>query len=179
MGAAGYGPERIGDGEAAIVVTVPIDADFFAAGSYNFVDGKFYEVVGALRRGVADCVTKDDGAGAAPDGGGVEALDRGGIGADGVFGDVHRGEVVLDGELHGFFGGALEVIDGPVFDEAANGTGAEEGGGFDGDADALRDFGYGANVGFDRAGGGIRANPHTIRSYFPGERFCVRGCSWP
>src|ERR1700688_944897 len=102
MGAGGYGPQRIGDSQAAIVVAVPIDANFFAAGLDHFFDGEFYEVVGAGRRGVAYGIAKNDGAGAAADGGGIEPLDGGGVGADGVFGDVHRGEVVLDRELDGF-----------------------------------------------------------------------------
>jgi len=97
-------------------VTVPVYADFFAAGLYDFFDGEFYQVVGALRGGVADGVAEDDGAGAAADSGGIEALDRVGVGADGVFGDVHGREIVVDGELDGFFCGALEMIDGPVFD---------------------------------------------------------------
>src|SRR4029077_18482722 len=173
VGASGYGPKRIGDGQAAIVVAVPIDADFFAAGLHNFFDGEFNQVVRALRRGVADGVAQNDRARTAADGGGVEALDGGGIGADGVFGDVHRGEVVIDSELDGFFGGALEMVDRPIFDEATNGAGAEEGGGFDGDAYALGDFGDGGDVGFDGASRGVGANLHAIAGDFAGEGFGV------
>ena len=131
------GQSELAIGEAAIVVTVPVDANLFAAGFDDFIDGKFDEIVSALRSSMADGVAKDDGARAAANRGGVEALDRVGIGANGVFGDVHRGQIVVDGKLHGFFGGAFEMIDGPVFDEAADRTGAEESGGFDGDADSL------------------------------------------
>ena len=58
VGAGGDRGQRVGDGQAAIVVAVPIDADVFAAGFDDFVDGKFYEVVGALRVGVADGVAE-------------------------------------------------------------------------------------------------------------------------
>src|SRR5258707_14784859 len=99
MRAGSYSPERIGDGQAAIVVTVPVDADFFAARFHDFVDGEFYQVVGALRRGVTHGVAENDSAGAAADGGGVEALDGFGIGADGVFPAGHPREVGLYSKL--------------------------------------------------------------------------------
>ena len=83
------------------------------------------------------------------------------------------GQVVFDGELHGFFRGAFEVIDGPIFDEAADGAGAEECRGFDGDADALRNFGDGADVGFDGARGAVGADFHPIGGDFAGEGFGV------
>src|SRR5260370_5529836 len=154
-------------------MTVPIDSNFCAAGLHDFVDGELYEVVRTLRGGVADRVTKHDGTGAAADGGGIEALHRFGVGANGIFGDVHRRKIVVDGELHGFFGGALEMIDGPVFHEASNGAGAEKGGGFDGDSDSLRNFGDRANVGFDGAGRGVGANLHAIGGDLAGESFGV------
>src|SRR6267154_480262 len=110
VSAGGYGPEGVRDGQAAVVVTVPIYADFLTAGLHDFVDGEFYQVVGALRGGVANGIAEHDGACAAADGGGVEALHGVGIGADGVFRYIHRGEIVVDGELDGFFGGALEMI---------------------------------------------------------------------
>ena len=80
--AASDGGERICDGEAAVVVAVPIDADFLAAGFDDFIDGKFDQVVGALRRRVADGVAEDDGARAVADRGGVEALDGFAVGAN-------------------------------------------------------------------------------------------------
>ena len=98
---------------------------------------------------MADGVAQDDGARAAANRGGVKPLDGIRIGANGVFGDVHGRQVVFDGKLDGVFGGALEMIDGPVFDQAANRTGAEECCGFDGDADSLGDFDDRANVVFD------------------------------
>jgi len=122
---------------------------------------------------VTDGVAEDDGAGAAADCGRIEALDGVGVGADGVFGYIHRREIVVDGELDGFFGGALEVIDGPVFHQATDGAGAEEGGGFDGDSYALGNLGDGADVGLDRAGGSVGANLHAIAGDFPGQGFGV------
>jgi len=97
---------------------------------------------------VADGVAEHDGAGAAADGSGVQTLDGGRIGANGVFGDIHGGKIVFDGELDGFFRGALQMIHGPIFHQAANRAGAEKGGGFNGNAYTLGDFGDGADVGF-------------------------------
>ncbi len=71
-GPGGDGGERISDGQAAVVVAVPVDADFFAAGLHDFIDSELDEVVGALRRGVADGIAEDDSAGAVADRGGVE-----------------------------------------------------------------------------------------------------------
>src|SRR6267378_1618258 len=81
--------------------------------------------------------------------------------------------IAVDGKLDGFFGGALKVVDGPVFDQAADRAGAEEGGGFDGDSHALRNFSDGPNVGFDGASGGVGANLHAIGGDFAGEGFGV------
>src|SRR6266403_2245669 len=58
----GDGRERIGGGQAAIVVTMPVDADFFAGRIHHFVDGEFHEVERAVGRGVADSVAENDGA---------------------------------------------------------------------------------------------------------------------
>src|SRR5258708_26223610 len=127
-------------------MTVPVDANFCAAGLYDFLDGEFDEIVRALRGSVAHGITEDDGAGAAADGGGVEALNGFGVRANGVFGDVHRRKAVVDGVLHGFLGGAFEMLNAPVFDEAANGAGTEKRGRFDGDADALGNLDDGADV---------------------------------
>src|ERR1700722_668226 len=176
--AAGDGCERIGDGETAIVVSVPVDANVLAAGLDDFVDGKFDEVVGALRRGVTDGIAKNNGARTVVDSGRVETLYRFPVGANRVFGDEHRRQVVFDDELDGFFGGALEVIDGPVFDEAADRAGTEECRGFDGDADALRNFGDGADVGFDGTRGAVRADFHPVGGDFAREGFSVLDGAW-
>ena len=73
---------------------------------------------------MADGVAEHHGAGAGADRGGVQRDYCGGVGADRVFGDVHHWEAGGGGEFYGVFGGALEVIDGPVFDEAADRAGA-------------------------------------------------------
>ncbi len=70
--------------------------------------------------------------------------------------------------LHGFFCGALEVIDGPVFDQAADGAGAEKGGGFESDSDALGNFNDGADVGFHGSGGAVGADLHAVGGDFAG-----------
>src|SRR6266481_93932 len=171
--ARGDGGERIGDGQAAVAMTVPVDANFLAAGLYNFLDGEFDEIVHALRGSVAHGVTEDDGPGAAADGGGVEALNGFGVRANSVFGDVHRGQAVVHGVLHGFLGGAFEMVYGPVFDEAANGAGTEKRGRFNGDADALGNLDDGADVTFHGASGAIRANLHPRGGNLAREGFGV------
>src|SRR5271168_2208460 len=110
MGAGGDGCERIGNSQAAVVVAVPVDADFFAAGLHDIIDSEFDEVVGALGRGVSDRIAEDYGAGTVADCIGIEPLDGVAIGARGVFGDVHGWQAVLHGESYRFFRSALEVI---------------------------------------------------------------------
>src|SRR5258708_34549313 len=101
-------------------MTVPVDTNVFAARFYDFLDGEFDEIVRALRGSVAHGVTEYDGPGAAADGGGVEALNGFGVRTSGVFGDVHRGQAVVHGVLPGLLGGAFEILDGHVFDQAAH-----------------------------------------------------------
>src|SRR4029077_5407967 len=60
--------ERIGNGEAAIVVPVPVDANFLAGRFYDFVDRKLHKIEGAGRSGMADGVAKNDGARAVSNG---------------------------------------------------------------------------------------------------------------
>ena len=124
---------------------------------------------------MADGVAENQRFGAAVDGRIVQAFYRGGIRARGVFGDVHRRQIVRDRKAHGFFGGATEIVDGPVFHEAANGAGAEEGGGFDGDAYALGNFGDGADVVFVGARGAVWFYAHAMGGDFASEGFGVGG----
>src|SRR5260370_33318252 len=154
-------------------MTVPVNADFFAAGLYDFLDGEFDEIGRAVRGRVAPGITEDDGAGTAADGGGVEALNGFGVRANGVFGDVHRGQAVVDGVLHGFLRSAFEMLDGPVFDEAANRAGTDKRGRFNGDADALGNLDDGADVTFHGASGAIRANLHPRGGNFARKGFGV------
>ena len=134
IGAGGDRGQRIRDGEAAIIVAVPIDADFFAGWLDDFFDTKFYQIVGAARGGVADGVAENRGARAGTNCGGVQRVHCCRVGANRVFGDVHHRQACGDGEFDGFFGGALQMIDGPIFYQAANRAGAEKSGGFDGAA---------------------------------------------
>ncbi len=71
VGSGGDGGERIGDGEAAIVVAMPVDANFFAGGLDDFIDYEFDEIEGAGGRGVADGVAEDGGASAGADRGAI------------------------------------------------------------------------------------------------------------
>src|SRR5271170_304201 len=175
VGSGGDGGERIGDSETAVPVAVPVHADFFTAVFHNVVNYEFHEVESTFRSGVTDRVAENDGTRAAADRGGIETLNGLGIGADGVFRDVHRRKAVGDGELDSFFGGALEMVDGPVFNQAANRAGTEERGGFDGNPDALGDFDDGTNVGFDGARSAVRLDAHLMVGDFAGEDFDVSG----
>src|SRR2546430_14782208 len=74
MGAAGYGRQRIGNGEAAIVVAVPVNTNLFAGRPHNFFDGKFHEVERAIRSSVANRVAEHDGARTISNGGRVKAF---------------------------------------------------------------------------------------------------------
>jgi hypothetical protein len=65
------------------------------------------------------------------------------------------------------------MIDGPIFDQAANRAGAEEGGGLDGPADFFGNFDDGLDVVLVGAGGGVRTNFHFRGNDFAGERFGV------
>jgi len=173
MSAAGHGSERIGDGQAAVVVPVPVDADFLAGWLHDFFDGEFHEIVRAVGSGVADGVAKDDGTGAAANSAGIEAFHGRGVSAHGVFGDVHGRQTVVDGELDGFFGGAFEVIHGPILDEAADGTGAQKRRGLEGDAHALGDFDDGTDVVFVGARGAVGLDLHAVGGDFAGQGFRV------
>ena len=118
-------------------MAVPVNTNLFAGRPHNFFDGKFHEVERAIRSSVANRVAEHDGARTISNGGRVEAFHGFGVGANRVLGNIHRRKPILDREPDGFFRRALEVIDGPVFHEAANRAGAEERCGFNGDAHAL------------------------------------------
>ena len=105
----------------------------------------------------------------------VEPLHGFGIGAHGVFGDVHGRQAVGHGKLDGFFRGALEVVDAPVFDQAANGAGTEKRGGFNGNSDALGNFDDGTDVRFDGARRAVRFDAHVVVGNFARQRFDVVG----
>src|SRR4029077_19673350 len=137
VGTRGDGGEGVGDREAPIVVAVPIDANLLTARLHDLVDRELNEIERAGRSGVADGIAQNNRTSPATDGSGVEALHGVRVGADRVFGDVHGGQAVIDCELHSFLGGALEVVDGPVLNQAADGAGAEERSRFDGDPDTL------------------------------------------
>ena len=150
--------ERIRDSKAAIIVSVPIDADFFTRGLHDFIAEKLNERISAHRRGVAHGVAKDRRFRPAINRGAIEALHGFGVGANRVLGDVHDRQSLRDGELDGVFRCAREMIHGPIFDEAANRAAAEKCRGFDGNPRLLRDFGDGADVIFMRARRAIRSD---------------------
>ena len=104
IGAGGNRGERIRDGKPAIVVTVPIHANFFAGRLHDFCDYEIHQIVGAARGGVADRVAQNDGARPGTNRGGIKVIDRRGIGANRVLGDVHHRQPGGGSEFHGFFG---------------------------------------------------------------------------
>src|SRR6185437_2548477 len=173
IGSGGDGGQGICDGKAPIVVTVPVDANFFAGWFNDFVDCELDKIVSAARFRVTDRVAEHDGASAATNRGGVESFHGGGVGARRVFSDVHHGQTLRDGELHGLFSGALKMFDGPVFHEAADGTRAKKCGSLDSHANLLGNFGNGANVVYVSARGAIRADFHAATNDFLREGFGV------
>ncbi len=165
--------KRIGDGKAAVIVPMPIDANLLARRFHDFFDGKFHQVERAIWRGVADGVAQNNRARAVSNGRRVQSLHGARIGANSVFRDVHGRKPVLDRELHRFFSGAFEVINRPVFHEAANWAGAKERCRFNRHAYALRDFHDGANVIFMRARGAVGLDLHPVRGDFARQSFGV------
>src|SRR5437660_210118 len=73
-----WGP-RNEEEETAVVVAMPIDADVFAGGVYDCIDGELHEVEGAVGWGVAHGVAESDGARVVSNGSGVKAFDGAGI----------------------------------------------------------------------------------------------------
>ena len=65
------------------------------------------------------------------------------------------------------------MIDGPVFNQAADGAGTDEGGCFDGHAHALGNFDDGLDVVLVRARGAVGADLHARGYDFAGEGFSV------
>jgi len=155
-------------------MAVPIHANLFAGGFHHLVDGKLDEIECAARCSVADRVAQNDGARPASNGCGIEPFDGFAVRAHGVFRDVHGRQAVLDGERDGFFGGALEVVDGPVLDQAADRTRTEKRRGFDGDAHALRDFHDRPDIALMGARRAIGFDFHTMRGDFARERLGIR-----
>src|SRR5256885_11816955 len=88
MGAGSDSPKRIGDGETAIAMTMPVHANCFAGRLHYFIDRELHEVEGALRCGVADRIAENDCAGSVANRGGVQALHRFWVGANGVLGHI-------------------------------------------------------------------------------------------
>src|SRR5579859_1085003 len=116
----GNGCERICHRQASIVVAVPVHTDFLAAGLDDFFDDKFHQVVSAIRNGMANCVTQHDGAGATSNRSVIKSFHGLWVGTDRVFRYIHAREAFIDSELNGALRRALEMLHGPVFNEATN-----------------------------------------------------------
>ncbi len=172
--AASHSRKRIRDRKPAIVVAVPVDANFFAGWFHDLVDGELHKVERTIWRGVADGVAENNGARTVSNGRGVQPLHGIGISANGVFRDIHGRKSVLDRELYCFFGSAFEVIDRPIFHQPADGTAAEKCSGFNRYAHALRNFDNRTNVIFMRARRAIGLDFHPVRGDFPCQCFGMR-----
>ena len=159
-------------------MTVPIHANLLAGGFHDFVNRKFDEIVCTIRRGVTDRIAQNDSARPASNGRGIEPFDRFAVRAHSVFGDVHGWQAVFDGKLDGFFRGALEMVDGPVLDQAANRAGAKKRRGFNGDAHALRDFHDRPDIALMRARRAIGFDLHAMRRDFARQRLGIRHGPW-
>ena len=78
---------------------------------------------------------------------------------------------MFDRELHRLFGGALEMVDGPVFDQTPDGARTKERGGFDRDSCALGNLHDGTNVVFVRSRGAVRLDLHSVGGNFTRQSF--------
>src|SRR5215472_11127654 len=177
MRSRGDGRERVGDGQAAIVVAVPIHTNLFATRLYNFVDYEFHQIERAVRRGVTHGVAQNNGASPVLNRCGIQAFHRLRVRANRVFGNVHGGEAMLDGKLHRFFRGALKMINRPVLYQSANGTGAKKRGGFNRDSDSLRNLDDWANIVFVRSRRTVWLDSHPVRCNLSRQRFGMCRCA--
>ena len=153
IGSRGNRRHGIRHGQAAVVVPVPIHADFFTRGLDDFLDREFHQVVGAARSCVANRVAQDDGASAGANGGRIERDERLRVGANGVLGDIHHRESGRHRLLHRVFGGALKEFDGPVLYQPPDRAGAEKERSFQRLTDALAEVDDRLDVLFLRAPG--------------------------
>src|SRR5690242_15630472 len=155
MGARHQRGQRVGHRQTAVAVAVPIHANLLPGGLYHFVHYALDQRERTHGRGMAAGIANHDGAGAMADGSGVEALNHLRLAATGVLGDVHDFQAERDRVLHRFFRSLEKELVRPAFGVAANGAGADESGGRNGQTYALGNFGDGTNVVLVGAGGTV------------------------
>src|SRR5437660_12776461 len=78
---------------------------------------------------------------------------------------------MFDRELHRIFRGALEMVDGPVFDQTPDGARTKGRGGFDRDSCALGNLHDGTNVVFVRSRAAVRLELLPVVVNFPLRTF--------
>src|ERR1700680_204775 len=178
MGARHQRRQRVGDGQPAVAMSMPVDTNFFPRRLYDFIDYELDQCERAHRRGVAGSVADYDGAGAAVDCRRVELLDRIRIATGGVLGDVHGIEAERDRVLDRSVSGLEQEVVGPSFGETTDGARSNESCGFDAQAGFLDDLGDWPDVIFMGARGTVGANLHLVRDDLAGQRrhrfYCTR-----
>src|SRR6266516_4057193 len=105
VGSSHEGGHRIGGSEAAVAMAVPVHANLRARRFDDFFHHELHQRQSAHGSGVSGGVAEDDGACAAIDRSGVEALDHFRIAPGGVLGDVHDFEAKRHGVFDGLLGG--------------------------------------------------------------------------
>src|SRR5262249_141158 len=115
-------PKGVCNGESAVVVAMPIDANLFTAGLNDFVNDELTQSERPLRGRVANRITQHYRPCPVTSRRRIEPLDGFRIGANRILSDVHRGQAVVDRKLYGVFGRAFEMINGPIFDKPSNGA---------------------------------------------------------
>ncbi len=135
---------------------MPVDANFLTGRLDHFFQHELDQRDRTHGRGVSGGVAEHQGVRSKVDGRRVELLHRFRIAAGGVLGDVHDFEAERDRVFDGLFRGLKKEVAIPALGVTADRTGSEKRSNFDGQACFLDDFGDGANVVLDGAGGAVR-----------------------
>ena len=159
IGAVLEGPDGVLEREAAIVVTVPVDADV-GAGAGDHVLRELNEIAHAVGSGVADGVREAEPRRAVIDGGPEQRGEHLGTRARRVLGDVGDGEAGLHRDVDGLGAALRDELDVPALHELADGGGADEGIDLDGQARALRELDHRRDVRDDGPSGTGHADLH-------------------
>ena len=144
-------PDRILEGEATIVVAVPVDANTFDSGARDDIARELNEVSYAVRRRVADGIREEMAGIAVVDGAPSERRQDLGTRSRRIFRHVANREACFDGYVDGFGAALGDEIDVPVFRVLTNRTRAYERIHLHGNAGSLRDLDHGRHVRDDGA----------------------------
>ncbi len=160
--------DRVDDAEAAVAVPMPVDLH---RGIQPVTQGhdEADQVARSPRRGVAHGVTDADTLRTRVDGRRVELLHVFRLGPRGVFRDVHDGDAVVGGELDGMRRLGDHPVDVPLLGELADGRGADEEVGLDGDANSLGDIDDRADVVLMCTAGSARVDGELVVDDLTGQ----------